>query len=291
MLVHNLPLSWKRMSMPSGVIDAQMVVLDGKVYIGGGGAESNDYLILEYTINTGLWKEMETPVMWFGMAVVKDRLIITGGQDRQCSLTNQVWVLDNGTWTQPFPAMPTARRCSSAVGYKGWLLVVGGSDGDRPNCVEVLDTNTKCWFTASPTPTDASRYLLTVIQDTLYVAWRNTIFSVSIPILISDAMLSGKVHKTVSKWQRLPNTLTFRPAITSFHGYLFTVGAWQAPSSAIAMYLPLTEQWLSVAQLPTPRCVCTCVFLPETAELMVVGGAGEKWEYIKAIDIAQLELQ
>ena len=113
--------------MSSGVLAAQAVVVGGKVYIGGGGAEGSGYKILDYTIEGDQWREIETPVWGFGMAVVNDQVIITGGKDRGDSLTNQVWVLDGltNTWTQPFPAMPTARWMSSAVGYKRWVLVVG----------------------------------------------------------------------------------------------------------------------------------------------------------------------
>ena len=122
-------MKWKKgIKMASGVWVAQAVVIGGKVYIGGGVAEGS-YKILEYTIEEGQWKEIKTPVEGFGMAVVNDQIIITGGKDRGGSLTNQVWVLDSltYTWTQPFPAMPTARWLSLAVGYKRWVLVVGGT--------------------------------------------------------------------------------------------------------------------------------------------------------------------
>ena len=122
--------------MTSGVWGAQALVVGGKVYIGGGRAEGGGYKILEYTIEGGQWRKIETPVRLFGMAVVNDQVIITGGRDRGGSPTNQVWVLDSltNTWTQPFPAMPTARTTPSAVGYKRWVLVVGGY-GEK--CVEV----------------------------------------------------------------------------------------------------------------------------------------------------------
>ena len=277
--------------MTTGVWAAQAVVVGGKVYIGGGRAEGSDYKILEYTIERGQWREIETPVREFGMAVVNDQVIITGGKDRGYSPTNQVWVLDGQTnrWTQPFPAMPTVRWGSSAVGYKRWVLVVGGH---RKKCVEVLDTKSKQWYTASPLPSDAYCPSLTVIQDTLYVVWVKSAVSVSISILISDAMSQSQASDSTNEprptqWQSLPDTPTSRPAITSFHGYLLTVGAcsWGSASSTISMYLPHNEQWLPVPQLPTPRDGCTCVVLPETEEMMVIGGRDENVKFIKTIDI------
>ena len=291
MLTYSLPLKWKKtIKMTSGVWAAQAVVVGGKVYIGGGVAEGS-YKILEYTIEGGQWREIETPVSWFGMAVVNDQVIITGGKGRGDSPTNQVWVLDSltNTWTQPFPAMPTARWWSSAVGYKRWVLVVGGGD---EKCVEVLDTKSKQWYTASPLPSDAFRPSLTVIQDTLYVVWAESAVSVSIPMLISDAMSQSQASDSTNEprpteWQSLPDTPTSHPSITSFHGCLLTVGEFGSPSSTISMYLPHTEQWLPVAQLPTPRRGCSCVVLPETEEMMVIGGQYENGEFIKTIDICQ----
>ena len=274
-LTFNLPLKWKKSGeMPSGVLYAHAVEIGGKVYIGGGDAQGSHYNVLEYTIQGGQWREIETPICEFGMAVVNDQLIIIGGQDGVP--TDQVWVLEsdsNNTWTQPFPAMPTAREWLSAVGYKRWVLAVGGN-GKR--CVEVLDTVSKKWYTAASLHSTAFRPSLAVIQDTLYIVWRKSAVSISIPMLISDAMSQSTASNEPrsTEWQPLPDTPTCDPAITSFHGSLLAVGALNSLSSTIAMYLPQTEQWQTVAQLPTPRDGCVCVTLPNTGEMMIVGGGG-----------------
>ena len=272
--------------MPSGVSSAQAVVIGGKVYIGGGRAKGGDYKVLEYTIQGGQWREIDTPVQGFGMAVVNSQLIITGGGDKDDRVTNEVWVLDSvsGTWTQPFPAMPTARDLPSAVGYKRWVLVVGGRD---ERCVEVLDTAARQWYTATPLPSDALRPSLTVTQDTLYVVWGCSTVSVSIPMLISDAVSQSPASDTSdgpqpTEWQPLPDTPTRWPTTTTLNGSLVAMGGYPA-SSTIAMYLPQTEQWLKVAELPTPRYGCTCALLPETGELMVIGGWDKDEDYIKSI--------
>ena len=91
-----------------------------------------------------------------------------------------------------------------------------------------------------------------------------------------------------TEWQPLPDTLTQDPAFVVFHSLLLTVGAWYSLSSTIAMYCPQTEQWLTVAQLPTPRAHCTCVTLPDTEELMVIGGLDGDDKPIKTIDLCTL---
>ena len=268
------------------------MVVRGKVYIGGGSAEGSDYKILEYTIEEGQWREIETPVKWFGMAVVNNQLLIIGGMDEECRVTNQVWALDSasGAWAQPFPATPTARGQLSAVGYKRWVLVVGGHE---ERCVEVLDTTTNKWYVATPLPDDAPRPSLTVIQDTVYVVWGRSAVSLSIPILISDAVFQRPTTHASSgpqstEWKSLPDTPTNYPTTTSLQGSLFAVGGDSSPSS-IAMYLPHMEQWLKVAQLPTPRRNCTCAILPETQQLMVIGGMGSwPWNFVESIDLCTL---
>ena len=274
------------MQMPSGVASAQAVVVGDKVYTGGGGSDLSKSKILKYTIAEGQFGEIESPVMAFGMAVVNDQFIIAGGKHNEFDTTAEVWVWDgedtNG-WTQPFPAMPMATEWCSAVGYRRWLLVFGRS------IVTVLDTHFKKWYDATPLPSEVDRPSLAVIEDTLYVAWKKTFVSIFLPTLIAGGItkqVSGKSEPI--EWRELADTLTEGPTLTSFHGQLLAVGASDTPSSTVAMYLPHVEEWKDVATLPSPRDGCACVVLPETQELMVIGGY-DRFQFIKNIDIGCLE--
>ena len=217
--------------------------------------------VLEYsrTEEGPQWRTIEAPTGLFGMAAVDDQLIIAGGVDPNTGGTSdQVFVLDGDkkTWTQPFPAMPTARGALSAIGYKRWLVVAGGTltfgSEERVNVVEVLDTSSKQWYKASPLPSSTPRPSLAIIQDTLYIAWTNTVEKTSgahqifIPTLISNAISPAQATDNKSsptEWQALPDPLTNRPALVSFNGHLLAVGAAGTPSSTIAMYLPHLQQW------------------------------------------------
>ena len=294
--------------MLTGVVDAQSVVVGGKVYIGGGEADGSDYKVLEYTVQGGQWREIKTPVKFFGMAATDGQLIITGGKDKEDKVTNQVWVLDSlsDTWIQPFPPLPAVRSWTSAVSYKKWVLVIGGKEDFDENdlskndpCPElyILDSASKVWYTASPLPWRVYRPSLTVMQDTLYVVGGTNAVSISIPALISDAVSQHPASDTTTdtsdgpkptEWQPLPRTPTFHPVLVTFHETLLTVGAEDEPSSTIAMYCPQTEQWLTVVQLPTPHRACTCVTLPDTGEMMVIGGIDGDINFIKTIDLCTL---
>ena len=206
------------------------------------------------------WRTIVAPTGGFAMAAVDNQLIIAGGVVPGANVSDKVSVLDsdNKTWTQPFPAMSTVRFMPSAIGYKRWLVVVGGSvtpdDKNLLNVVEVLDTSSKQWYTASPLPSPTIRPSLVIIQDTLYtfyisaeeIPFTKQIF---IPTLISNAISCAQASQnnlSPTEWQELPDMLTLFPALVSFHGHLLAVGAGASggsPSSTIAMYLPHIQQW------------------------------------------------
>jgi N-acetylneuraminic acid mutarotase len=81
------------------------------------------------------------------------------------------------------------------------------------------------------------------------------------------------------------------PALVSFHGHLLAVGDGDSPSSTIAMYLPHTQQWQKVAELPTPRGCCACCFLPATKQLLVFGGWDENEDPIFTMDTCELDTE
>ena len=318
--------------MPMGILGAQAVVIGEKAYIGGGamavkkvrrsgegvvggstdGEEKRraQLSILEYSM-TGegpQWRTIVAPTAGFAMAAVDSQLIIAGGvvpgADQVSVLQVSVLDSDNKTWTQPFPAMPTARFMPSSVGYKRWLVVVGGSvtaDCENPlNVVEVLDTSSKQWYTASPLPSPTFRPSLAIIQDTLNIAYVDFTKKIQltnqivIPTLISKAISCAQAspnNLSPTEWQELPDTLTTLPALVSFHGHLLAVGASDSPSSTIAMYLPHTQQWQKVAELPTPRLGCACCFLPPTKQLLVFGGQDENKDIIFTMDTCKLDTE
>ena len=275
-LTCSLHLLWQKpIRLPTEVKSSQAVVIEGKVYIGGGVVKSGDFNLLEYSKARHQWKVIQSPLCYFSMAVFSNQLIIAGGRDEEGHVCGRVWTLDcpSHKWSQPFPDMPTAREWSSALSYMRWVVVVGGKGSSH---VDVLDTVLKQWYTALPIPSDALRPSLAVIQGILCV---NGAISVSLPALISDALcMSQATNKQNSaEWSisSVPATPSF---VVAFHDTLLAVGGGDfemLPSSDIMMYLPHAEQWIKVAELPTPRRLCTCTILPDTEKLMVIGGVGK----------------
>ena len=269
-LTCHLPLKWSNpVVMPWGMWAGQAVLMGCDIYVGGGGAEKKG--LLKFKIGGNVWNLISLPVENYCLAVANDQLMVIGGSQKESGATNCVWIFNPATnaWSQPFPRMPTARSWASAISYKRWVIVVGGGG---KKCVEVLDTVTKEWYTAIPLPRETARPSLTIANETLYVGVEKSIISISLPVLIGDAMSQ---NKDATQWDRLPDTPTSQPALVTFHGHLLAVGAFDAPSTTIAMYLPLFKKWQTVGELLTPRESCSCLVLPETKnKLLVIGGYG-----------------
>lgn len=124
----SLGLVWHDpMELLAGVSQPQVTMINGALFIAGVESESGVYKITKLSIDSGESREIETCVCWFGMAAVNEELIIAGGQDCEGE-SDRVLVMDphTGTWTEPFPRMPTVRESPSALCYDRWMLVVGG---------------------------------------------------------------------------------------------------------------------------------------------------------------------
>ena len=296
---YSLPIEWKDTgdgTLPVPMEGAQAVVIGKKVYIGGG--KSSDKNVLEY--NEGKWQVLQPspPVSLFAMAVVHNQLIVIGGEFKKNDITNKVWVRAEGkqrgdNWDQPYPTMNLAKVSPSAIGYKNWVVVVGGrgksEDGIKPeNRVEVLDTSTKEWFWAPPLKKDAVRPSLAAVKNILYIASGQSVACIFLPILVSDA-ISKKENPLIStsEWQLLPDTKFYDPSLVCFDDNLLAVGQWDIPVKTIAMYFSQTREWLEVANLPTPRRGCTCIQHP--TDLMVIGGRDYKDEDIVTTEFGELE--
>ena len=70
-------------------------------------------------------------------------------------ITNKLFSLTGkGKWVEHFPPMPTKRYGTAAVSSAKSLIVAGGSGGDnqKRHIVEVMNTETLQWSTASSLP-------------------------------------------------------------------------------------------------------------------------------------------
>ena len=122
--------------MPQWTFFCHVVIINGVVYVGGG--YIND--VLEYHPGSGEWSKLPTPpVVFFAMASLSGQLVLVGGGGGEGKIL-RVWEGARGGWTQPYPAMPTGRSSSAAVGYQHYCM------WGEVDTVEVLDGSSRRWY-------------------------------------------------------------------------------------------------------------------------------------------------
>ena len=285
----------------------QAVLVEGKVFIGGGFTDpENEQVVMAYDIRSGRWATLPLyGLCWFSLTAVKNQLVLVGGASRKfhgASKALGVWSSDSNTWTSPYPDMfATRHSCSTAV-YKHWLIVAGGRGVGWmvQSSIEVLNTDTKQWFAAPPTPVAWDDMVTAVLGEVCYfmggiTAYQgrntslNNVYSLSLPTLVSNLNPDYRsVKKCPEMWKKISQLPVAHAAPVSINGSLCAVGGVDKDDkavSAIHLYQPDINQWVKVADMPTGRCDCTCVMITDI-ELLVAGGRGKN--QLATVDIAQI---
>ena len=154
--------------MPCRMESPLSVRLGEDVCVGGGDTDSpsddqyHEHYVYRYHPPTDQWVRLPRyKCMSFAMAILTDKLTLVGGYNTSTlpsKVTNQiaVWEMEGMSWgwTHPYPPMPTSRHSPGVAAYNRWLVVAGGSKLGRDplDTVEVLDTTSRQWLSASPLP-------------------------------------------------------------------------------------------------------------------------------------------
>ena len=273
-----LPLKWRRgKDTPFGTFHCHVVILNGIVYVGGGSTSpaTSEYDVLQYSPRSGEWSKLPTsPVCGFAMASLNGQLVLVGNHCHGDEDRITVWDSTSGGWGHPYPAMPTGRSYSAAVGYQNCLIVACGFTDSAVDTVEVLDSSSSRWYSAQPVPMGGYQMSSAVVGDHWYLSsdsWKGYechIFSTHLPTLISSATSAAQTN-TTSIWQELPTPPVGDPTLLALQSHLLLVG--RGYSQKFYRYDPQAKEWVECGQLPVGIDGSSCTVLP-SGELMVVGG-------------------
>ena len=263
--------------MPVGMFDACAVLLNGKVYIGGGNSCTDaDDVIQVYTPEEDDWVRLPPcPVHYFAMATVNGQLVLAGGQMKEKpEVTDKITVwTGSDKWIYPYPQMPTPRSHASAFGYEHFLVVAGGKQNFFDEAiVEILDTSSSQWYMAQSIPAEFSNYSPALLDHTVYLMGgylSSKVFSISLPALISEATSRSP---PTTRWEELTFTPWYQSSPLALHDSLLAVSG-KGANSDIYQYNPETKKWEKVGDLPRAACAvtCTCTMLP-SGDVVVCGG-------------------
>ena len=281
-----------------------LVVLEGKVYMGGGSAYGVENEVVQvYDAGKDVWHQLPRyRRRYFAMTVIYSHLTVVGGEDIYTRKpTNQLAVFDSTSqkWTDSYPPMSTPRYWPAVVMHGIWLLVAGGCDGDRHLAtVELFNTSTNQWLSASSHPVPFHITTSTILKDNWYlVTGSKQVFCVSLPDIVSQT-ISKSTSKSTALWHRLPDTPLKNSAVITLNGSLLTVGGTKlnkdtmTSQTDIYLYQPENKKWTKVGDLPSERHSCSCVQLAG-GELLVTGGENSNsiFHYVltKRVDVAAVQ--
>ena len=229
--------------------------------------------VYSYTVPENKWTKLpECKYQYFAMAVINDTLTTIGGRDRQRGATNTLLSLSGSSWEEVLPPMPTKRVDLAAVRTPTHLVVAGGTllPAGGTATVEVLNTETLQWSTASSLPETIHLPQMTTCGGCLYLADRDSnVFSCS----VKDLLKSTNSSDGGSVWTRLASIPVEKDStLATLRGRVLAIGRGAGnPTGAIHCYDVATNSWSVISEMPTPRSrVLTAVLLSN--ELVVVGG-------------------
>ena len=284
-----LHLHWRKCGRAPGTMVSPSCVVDGNMaYFNN--YDSND--VYSYHSEKQKWSSFpQSPHSQCSMAVVSGLLTTIGGKIGGWlgDGTNQLFSLTGeGKWVERFPPMPTKRFSTAAV-CSGKSLVVaggGGRDNEPLHIVEVMDTETLQWSTASTLPFALRYASATICQDSIYLLGYVTSNEPrsALACSMADLLQSCRPQSLGARletltlqevWHRVADLPVRLSSCATLCGQLLAVGgcddSYKNYTTAIHQYNPATNSWEVISHMPTGRYATLVAVLPGN-KLMVVGG-------------------
>ena len=230
-------------------------------------APSND--VYSYDSEKQTWSSLpQCPHKYSSLAVVKGLLTVIGGR-LDTDVTNQLLSLtDERKWVEQFPLMPIKRHATAVVCSGKSLVVAGGrgKDNNEQNTVEVMDTETLQWSTASSLPFGLSFALATICQDRIYLLGYD---GTNEPRSVLACSMAGLIQSCQSQslgtrltaltlrtpWHRVADPPVRSSSCATLCRQLLAVGgrdeSFRNYSTAIHQYNPVTNSWEVISHMPT----------------------------------------
>ena len=222
---------------------------------------------------------MPTPRYSFGITVYEGKIYCIGGilSNGDATAVTEVYDTTTDTWQTKTP-MPTARSQIDANVLNNKIYVVAGRTGGpntTVNTTEVYDPNSNSWSKAAAIPYPVVAYVSAVVNNTLYVFGGQDEYSSSMNLNTTQIynVTSNSWHEgapmpasTVQATAAATTGLNAPQAIYIFGGSTgFGIG-----SNVTYMYNPQTNNWTSVAQMPTARYAASVAVVND--QFYVIGG-------------------
>ena len=221
------------------------------------------------------------------MTAIRDQLVLVGGKNSggYCKSLG-VWKTDDKRWVDIYPDMPTSRSQSSVVTYNEWLVVAGGNNNGSLSSVEVMNIDTKQWYSGPSAPKCFFRMRTATVGDTCYyiggyytkLHHTRDVYRVSLPALISQ--VKSKSIDLQIIWEAISTLNVFLSSPLSFGGHLLVLGGLRTGPlgllsghaiTSIQHYHSDTDRWVEVGDIPLHHCIFTCAITSD-GDILMAGG-------------------
>ena len=255
-----------------------------------------------YNSGTEEWSTLpECPKYNFTLTVVNDLVTAVGGSHFTLrvleKLTNTLLsLMEEGgrkKWVQHFPPMPTQRKYTAVVS-NGKALVVAGGKGEGEGymyvvlaTVEVMDTDTLQWSTASSLPHPLTDATVTICGDRVYLVggddgrglinYTKSVFTCSLSALLQSQtrMKTALLPENHPIWHAITDLPVHSSSCVTLKGQLLAVGGYDphtGVTNTIYSYNTGTKSWEIISHMSTPRRLCLVTALHGNELMVVLGG-------------------
>ena len=272
--------------------------------------------VYTYNSDTEEWSILpECPKYNFTLAVVNGLVTAVGGSHFTLrvleKLTNTLLsLMEEGgrkKWVQRFPPMPTQRKYTAVVS-NGKALVVAGGKGEGEGymyivlaTVEVMDTDTLQWSTASSLPHPLTDATITVCGDRVYLVggddgrglinYIKSVFTCSLSALLQSQtrMKTSLLSENHPIWHTTSDLPVDSSSCVTLKGQLLAVGGCDPHTGVtknIYSYNTETKSWEVISHMSTPRRMCLVTALHVNKLMVVLGG---RHHNIDKVEIATVQ--
>ena len=231
----------------------------------------------------------DCPTMFFALAIVDGCLTAIGGQRSQGGpeATNEILSLvagDHQMWVELSCPMPTKRTNAAAVTTNQVLVVAGGANSKKLDCVEVMNLVSKEWSVAMslPRPVESmsSSYCPTTGRIFLMGGeedggpMKKALFC-SVDELVHSCAHFNRIQDSSEVWGETEEVAVNYPTCLVVGERLLALGGIererQEDSRAVYDYDSNTKDWRPLSLLPSPTHKLLAAALPGN-RIMVLGG-------------------
>ena len=248
----------KKADMPTARFGLSASVVNGKIYVIGGGKDECLSTVEEYDPATDTWTkkaDMPTPRLCLSTSVVNGKIYAIGGGTEPDVVLSTVEVYNPATDTWAKKAdMPTPRLALSTSVVNGKIYAIGGTIIIGPlgiSAVEEYDPTTDRWTKRRDMPTARYGVSTSVVKGKIYA-----IGGKSGPLIATSTV--EEYDPKTDTWTKKVDMPTARGYLSTsvVNGKIYAIGGepkFDVPLSTVEVYHPATDTWTKKSDMLTAR--------------------------------------